>query len=315
MSSDEKRLLHNGIAIPDHLASTLAQWVNKDEMNLNWLDSLKETVQHFSDRWDITFEQMTPESYVTLVLLGHSSKLGPVAFKSSPMYREFRAEASALRLAGGPDVSRLFDVDFDRCGMVVERIMPGVQLRDAGLADEAATAVFAAKAMLFWMDVEDPAPLHPLRTWMRDLFSWKSIPDRIPDDIIEHARALANELLEAPIVPRLVHGDLQHHNILRRTNGDWAIIDPKGVWGDPAFEVAAWMYNPPGVQEQEDYVNMANRRFDIISAAWGIERAHLVRWAFVGAVLSTVWSAGGPAPDGWFRGSLKVANVMRSMLD
>jgi streptomycin 6-kinase len=113
----------------------------------------------------------------------------------------------------------------------------------------------------------------------------------------------------------LLHGDFQHHNLLRRESGDWAIIDPKGIAGDPGFEIAAWMYNPPGVTARDDYAALTARRLAIFAEVWGIDRAELAAWAFAGSVLSAVWSAGDPAPDGWVLAMVGGAQVLRTLLD
>jgi streptomycin 6-kinase len=41
----------------------------------------------------------------------------------------------------------------------------------------------------------------------------------------------------------LLHGDFHHDNILRRDDGSYAIIDPKGVIGDPIFDVPRFILN------------------------------------------------------------------------
>ena len=320
MTNSGLRFLHNGLQIPAKLISTVESWWIPSELAEGWLDGLPEAVQALSEKWDITFDIEIPESNVTLVLLGHSSQLGPVVFKSSPIVDEFRSEASALKIAGGDAVSRLYDWDIDRSAMIVERIMPGNQLLNANLPDDEATTISATLATKFWRDVPDPTGLHVLRSWMRDLYDWRSRPERIPDGTIAMAQQIGEELLNGTISPRLTHGDLHHQNILQRESGEWIVIDPKGLYGDPAFEIAAWMYNPPGVANRSDYVDLAKRRLDICSEIWGIDRAHLVRWAFVGAVLSAVWSASGADgpddsdPGDWWSGSLKVAEAMRPML-
>ena len=67
----------------------------------------------------------------------------PVAIKSSPLAEEFRAEATALWLAAGERVARVYDVDLARGVMVLERIVPGTQLREVAMDDEAATRLAA----------------------------------------------------------------------------------------------------------------------------------------------------------------------------
>lgn len=43
--------------------------------------------------------------------------------------------------------------------------------------------------------------------------------------------------------PLTTHGDLHHDNIMHGSRGSLA-IDPKGVYGDPAFDAANVFYNP-----------------------------------------------------------------------
>lgn len=41
----------------------------------------------------------------------------------------------------------------------------------------------------------------------------------------------------------LLHGDLHHDNILLAEDGTYKIIDPKGVVGDPVFDVSRFVLN------------------------------------------------------------------------
>lgn len=65
----------------------------------------------------------------------------------------------------------------------------------------------------------------------------------IPADYLHKARKLRDELIATSATPALLHGDLHHDNILQNSN-DWVVIDPKGVIGEPAYEVAAFIRNP-----------------------------------------------------------------------
>jgi streptomycin 6-kinase len=87
----------------------------------------------------------------------------------------------------------------------------------------------------------------------------------------------------------LLHGDLQHHNILR--SGDtWLAIDPKGVVGDPGYEVGASFYNPmPLILDVPDLEQMLARRVAQLSEELGMERERIRGWALVKSVLNA-WS-------------------------
>jgi hypothetical protein len=148
----ENTILHTGTPVPHRLITNLSNW-SQQELTPGWLDSLPEMVERLCVRWRIELDPDIPDTSITLVLLGHSSELGPVVIKSSPIAAEFCAEATALQLATGANVSRLFDVDFERSAMVVERFMPGTQLRHVAMTDESATRLAAETVATFWRPV------------------------------------------------------------------------------------------------------------------------------------------------------------------
>ncbi len=305
--------LHTGRSLPPQLVTNVQNWA-QHELTPGWLRSLPSTVADLCGTWNIELDPFIPDSYITLVLLGHSTQLGPVVIKSSPLADELRSEATALRLAAGENVARLYDVDFERSVMVLERIVPGTQLLHAAMTDEEATRLAANMVASLWRTVPDPGGLHPLRQWMRALFDWSHHSALIDSVLIQQAQELASVLLAKSTRECLLHGDFQHHNLLQRASGDWAIIDPKGLIGDPGFEIAAWMYNPPGVTAREDYLELVTRRAAICSEVWGIDRQSLVEWAFVGAVLSACWYASDPAPEGWSSEFDRGAKRLRTLL-
>jgi streptomycin 6-kinase len=306
--------LHTGQTIPPQLVANVAKW-NPDELTPDWLESLPAVIADLCAKWRIELDPVVAETYITLVLFGHSAELGPVVIKSSPLADEFRAEATALKLAASDNVVKLYDVDFDRSVMVIERIVPGTQLLQAGMRDEDATRLAAETVATMWKPVPSPEGLHPLRQWMRALFNWPAESDRIAADLIQQARELGSALLATSSRSCLLHGDFQHHNLLQRENGDWVIIDPKGVAGDPAFEIAAWMYNPPGVTARDDYVEIVKRRAEICAEIWGIDQQNLVEWAFVGAVLSLCWINEDPASENMLNHFELGANKLRALVD
>lgn len=305
--------LHTGWRLPPRLVTNVGKWA-QHEVTPGWLAALPATVAELCARWSIELDPVIPDTSITLVLLGHSAALGPVVIKSSPLADEFRAEATALALAAGENVARLYDVDLERSVMVIERIVPGTQLRQVAMTDEDATRLAAGTVATMWRPVPNPVGLHPLRRWMRALFDWSPRPERIAPDLVRHAQEVGASLLAQSSRVCLLHGDFQHHNVLQRASGEWAIIDPKGLIGDPGFEIAAWMYNPPGVTARDDYLELVARRVAICAEVWGIDRDELVAWAFVGAVLSVCWAASEPTPEDWRSQFDRGARQLRTLI-
>ena len=86
----------------------------------------------------------------------------------------------------------------------------------------------------------------------------------------------------------LVHGDFHHWNVLQRTSGEWVLIDPIGVVGDPASDIARWMHNPPEITVRADFLDVAARRISIWADVTGIDADDLASWALVGNVLNAI---------------------------
>lgn len=315
MTANDEIKLHTGLTVPPELVTKIAAWPRHD-VTPGWLATLPAAVEEMCARWGIALEPVSMDSSITLVLRGHSAELGPVVIKSSPLADEFRAEATALDLAAAANVARLYDVDVARSIMVMEQIVPGTQLRQIPMPDEEATRLAATSVATLWRPVAHPAGLYPLRRYMSDLFTWQPRPDLIPTELVAQAQETASSLLAASSRTCLLHGDFQHHNLLHRANGDWAVIDPKGLIGDPGFEIAAWMYNPPDVTARDDYRALAAHRIAIWAEETGLDRQDLTAWAFAGAVLSACWSAQGlgASDDAWLRHAIHAAKELRKLL-
>lgn len=287
--------LHTGHPLPQQMVETVSRW-DRSQVTPGWLDNVPTTISDLCTKWKIELDHVVSDTYVTLVALGHSDVLGPVVIKSSALADEFLSESTALNRAAGENVARVYDLDVERSAMVMERIVPGIQLWKVAMPDDDATRLAAETIATFWREVPNPDHLHPLRQWMRALFDWSPRPDLIAPDMIQRAQELGAALFARSTRSCLLHGDFQHKNLLQRSSGDWVIIDPKGLYGDPGFEFAAWMYNPAGVTARDDYLELATRRAAICSDIWNIDQQELIDWAFVGAVLSMCWwnSESGP---------------------
>lgn len=90
-----------------------------------------------------------------------------------------------------------------------------------------------------------PADLTPLDVHFAALFELEKMP-LAPDlaDIIPWCAELARTLLADQRDIKPLHGDIHHDNIIGGDNGGWRAIDPQGLIGDPAYDVANVFGNP-----------------------------------------------------------------------
>jgi len=106
---------------------------------------------------------------------------------------------------------------------------------------------------------------------------------------VEQGLAAAPRLLahDSTVV---VHGDLHCGNVLAGERRDWLAIDPKGYAGDPLFDVATFLNDPPAGLAADDLRRLQARRVALFAEVLGQPRAAVLAWAEAHAVLSGWWS-------------------------
>ena len=89
----------------------------------------------------------------------------------------------------------------------------------------------------------------------------------------------------------LLHGDLHHWNIISSQRQSWLALDPKGIVGEPIFEVGALLRNPVNkILFLPDLKDITMRRLEILTEILAFEREHMLKWSLAQAVLAAQWS-------------------------
>ena len=176
----------------------------------------------------------------------------------------------------------------------MERLWPGTPL-SALTDDEQATSIAAQVMRQVWRPVPADHTFPSVEDWagglqkMRRYFEGGTGP--LPTKLVELAEALFAELLGSMAEPVLLHGDLHHDNILTAERQPWLALDPKGLVGEPAYEVGALLRNPfPRLITVPQPGRILARRVDQLAQELGFERERITGWGVAQAVLSAWWS-------------------------
>jgi streptomycin 6-kinase len=112
----------------------------------------------------------------------------------------------------------------------------------------------------------------------------------IPVHYLTKAREVRDNLLRSASEPVLLHGDLHHDNILQ--HGDnWVVIDPKGVIGEPAYEVAAFIRNPiPELLAQSNAASIISHRIARFAEILELPEQRILEWCYIQSVLAWAWA-------------------------
>jgi streptomycin 6-kinase len=115
-------------------------------------------------------------------------------------------------------------------------------------------------------------------------------------------------------LPRLLHGDLQHYNVLFDSHRGWLAIDPKGVIGELEYEVGAALRNP--YENPQLFISRSTieRRLEQFTNQLNLNYERTLRWGFAQAVLSAIWLIEDGFAVNEMTPALRLAEVIRPML-
>lgn len=197
-----------------------------------------------AERWQLTEISLLPSYSANLVFSCRSLLFGDAVLKLGKETDGIGNEYRALLHLNRERVCTVFDADPDNRMLLEERIQPGIPLR-AEPSLERRLDVFCR----LYSDLHQHAPsaeAFPTYTgWVHRITEEMGARPDCVDFYFHMKRAcdMYDALLPLYGKQTLLHGDFHHDNILQRQNGEYAIIDPKGVIGDPVFDVPRFMLN------------------------------------------------------------------------
>jgi streptomycin 6-kinase len=113
--------------------------------------------------------------------------------------------------------------------------------------------------------------------------------DPIPPILRQEAAHIYRELCVSQSRPRLLHGDLHHHNILLDSARGWLAVDPKGVIAELEYEAGAMLRNP--LENPELFLRPATieSRVTCFADELHLDPERMLAWSFAQAVRSAIW--------------------------
>ena len=227
-------------------------------------DSLRE-------RWQLTdVKELRPQR----VCQAQSRLYGPVIVKREPdpelLHREYE---TLSRMAG--TACRVYDRAGDL--LLEERILPGTSLREQKNPETRLEVLARILENLHTPETEGKTYLD----WLDTACEHTKIPSL--KEMGEKARRICRELFAKYPDTVLLHGDLHHDNILRRWDGSYGVIDPKGIIGPAILDLPRFLLNEPLDAVPFDMLWLAGRL--------GYPVADIRGAYYVEAVLANLWLA------------------------
>jgi len=270
-----------------------------------------EQLRNKATQWNVTLEETRETSSSVLGFGMHDGRR--VVLKLTRTADEARS-GEMVKAFGERGVVRVYE--HEPGALLMERLEPGQQLVELVRRGEDDNATKIIAELIAKLAHHSPPPDTPTVTdWGRGFARYlNSNDDRISRELVEEAQQFYNDLTKSQRTTMLLHGDLQHYNVLYDNEHGWTAIDPKGVAGELEYEIGALLRNP--IEQPKLFTNRATieRRIKILTDLLPLDASRTLRWCFTQAVLSAVWDVedGNHVDDN--HPALLLAQTVRPML-
>ncbi len=274
------------VSVPAYLRQNILRYGFGVE-GMRWLDDLPQQIASVAQEWGLhvgpPFDKDGAVSWVAPVELSSGAE---AVLKMTLPHDEARFEAHALRFLDGLSTVRLLDACEDGFTLLLERCRPGTELWSLGEME--GNAVASRMLPHLWRNPEPDAPFGSLADsvarWWHDL---PRITARrtYDEDIVAEAIARGRELVASQPQRVLLHGDFHPGNVLAAEREPWLCIDPKPLIGEPAYDLAQWLFNRARfVPQSDEGVAILRRQIERFAVDLGLNPARIASWAFVKAL-------------------------------
>jgi streptomycin 6-kinase len=257
------------------------------EAGKKWLHELPSLISTVEKKWQITCEAIFNNLSFNFVASVMQANGVPAVLKCAIPGKEFKHEINSLLHFNGIGAVNVIQSELDLGVMLLEKVQPGSLLES--IADEETAIKISVELMAKLhktpSDKTQFTPLHELINGYENLYThFDGSTGPFSKRLVEHAKAISGELLMSMNKSVLLHGDLHYSNILFSDIRNWIAIDPKGLIGEPEYEI------PFPRITKEMHKKTLIRSLDRFIAISGFDRQRVTGWFFTKLLLAAWWS-------------------------
>lgn len=267
-----------------------------------WIANLPDIIDALAKHWNLS--HFTPIdnktfSYVAKAITNTNTNQ-PIVLKICCDEKSMTNEIQALKYFDGDGSIQLLDYHPKYNASLLQQAIPGTTLKTIypTQIDYVMNCYVHTMKRLHSKHLPSKHSYQHIGEWLRTIDGLT--PNKpCPAHLLEKAISLKNSLLATMTTEIFLHGDLHHDNILKN-NDEWLAIDPKGIVGEPEFEIAAFdfMY----VTELADNINVKDifeSRANLLAKKSGLNAQRIKNWVFVRLILMAAWHIEGNGDPKW----------------
>lgn len=271
-----------------------------DRFGQDFYEKVQEDIEYYAKKWKLEILQLIDYFSVNCIFICRSEGFGNAILKIGKPCREVLTEFNTLLEYKGRRFCKVFDSDIDNGVILEELIVPGIQLRDEKVLDKR-LSIFSSLYKQLHIEPAN-SELYPTYTdWVIRITEYMSKREDYKElyAYMKKAKDICLSLNSKYTKKMLLHGDLHHDNILLSNNGEYKIIDPKGVIGDPIFDVPRFILNEQDDDKSSDENYLKTCEIiDYFEDSLNIPNKTLKQCYFIEMAMANCWNVeGGEAPN------------------
>lgn len=205
---------------------------------------IKNDIKKYSTEWKLSDLELIDSFSINCVFKCSSELYGKCILKICKPCKEVFTETNTLKEYNGKRFCKLYNYDAENGVILEELIFPGTRLRDLHLLDNR-LEVFCSMYEGLHIKPEKPEIYPSYLEWVSRITNYMSKRDDYISLYLHMKKAedICKNITTVYPEEMLLHGDFHHDNILLSQNGEYKIIDPKGVTGNPLFDLPRFILN------------------------------------------------------------------------
>ena len=224
---------------------------------------------------------------MNLVFFAKSRQYGDIVLKMTPG-TALISEVSAIRHYNSKYSVICYDYDKEGRVMLLELLSPGISLFNLDNLEER-IKTFSNIAINLMFDTENKCDFKDFEKRFNDkIICVEQNKEKFLDiiNIIDVGVQIYKELKEKNLPKYVLHGDLQHHNILKSGN-KWKAIDPHGIIAERAFETAPFILNE--VEHYNTDIDELDNMILLISKYFKEDKKLIEKALYVTIIEKIIW--------------------------
>lgn len=208
-------------------------------------DQMLRHLDDYAEKWSLSSLQLIPSFSANVVFTCYSEQFGHAILKIGQPSETIWTEVSTLLQYKGQRFCKVYEADIENGVILLERLQPGTTLRDESSLQQRLDVFCSLHSNLHIAPAAEAEQFPTYIGWVQRINAYMSQRHDCPELTrhMQRARDICLSIASSYSQNLLLHGDLHHDNMLLGSKGKYVIIDPKGVIGDPVFDLPRFILN------------------------------------------------------------------------